>query len=97
ADWVSLVAWAIDTPAVSDAVNAAAPAPVTNAEFSAALGRALRRPSWLPAPAFALRLMFGEMADSILLRGQRVVPSRPVALGFKFEHEILDAALAHAL
>lgn len=96
-DWVSLVIWAMTNAAVIGPINATAPAPVTNAEFSAALGRALGRPSWLPAPAFALRALFGEMADSILLGGQRVRPVRALALGFGFRHETIDAALAHVL
>ena len=72
-------------------------APVTNAEFSAAIGRALRRPSWLPAPAFALRAMFGELATALLLRGQRVVPARAVSLGFTFRYESIDDALGRIL
>lgn len=96
-DWLSLIVWAIDTPTVDGAINAAAPTAVTNAAFSAALGRALARPSWLPAPAFALRAMFGQMATSILLNGQRVAPARALALGFRFRNETLDDALANAL
>lgn len=96
-DWVALVEWVIDTPAVAGAINASAPSPVTNAEFSAAIGRALRRPSWLRAPAFALRAMLGEMAEALLLRGQRVVPARAVAAGFVFQHASIDEALAHVL
>ncbi len=96
-DWVALVEWVIDAPAVAGAINASAPSPVTNAEFSAAIGRALRRPSWLRAPAFALRAMLGEMAEALLLRGQRVVPARAVAEGFVFQHASIDEALAHVL
>lgn len=96
-DWVSLVMWAMTTDTVSGPINATAPVPVTNAELSAALGRALQRPNWLPAPAFALRALFGEMATSILLGGQRVHPARATALGFRFQHDTIDAALAHVL
>lgn len=96
-DWVALVEWAIATTTISGAINASAPAPVTNAEFSAAIGRALRRPSWLPAPAFALRAMFGELATALLLRGQRVVPARAVSLGFTFRYESIDDALGRIL
>src|SRR5262249_27447231 len=60
-DWVALVQWAIATSSVTGAVNVTAPAPVTNAEFARALGRALHRPAFMPAPAFALRLLLGEM------------------------------------
>jgi uncharacterized protein (TIGR01777 family) len=93
-DWVSLAVWAIETGQVAGAVNATAPEPVTNAEFSVALGRALRRPSWLPAPAMALKLLFGEMADAALLGGQRVRPAVALAHGFVFRHRTINDALA---
>lgn len=92
-DWVDLVCWALRTPSVSGAVNATAPTPVTNAEFARALGRALHRPAFLPAPAFALRLLLGEMADGLLLSGQRAVPAKAEALGFSFTHTDVGAAL----
>jgi uncharacterized protein len=93
-DWVDLVRWVIHTPAAAGPINATAPNPVTNAEFSRELGRALRRPSWLPAPDLALRLVLGEMADALILSGQRVVPARATALGFRFAYPDLPAALA---
>ncbi|HUF46507.1 MAG TPA: TIGR01777 family oxidoreductase [Vicinamibacterales bacterium] len=93
-DWVSLVLWAIDTPAVSGPVNGTAPNPVTNAEFSKALGREMGRPSWLPVPGFALRILVGEFADDGLLKGQRVVPKRTQELGFTFRHPDIGPALA---
>ena len=71
ADWINLVCWVLRSPAATGPINATAPAPVTNAEFARALGRALHRPAFMPAPAFALRLMLGEMADALLLSGQR--------------------------
>jgi len=74
-------------------INATAPNPVTNAEFSHELARALRRPSWLTAPAFALRLALGELADTLLLNGQRVVPARATALGVRFTYAELRPAL----
>ena len=83
-DWVEIVRWALLTSSVSGPLNATAPNPVTNAEFSSALGSALRRPSWLPAPGFALRLVLGEMADALLLSGQRILPAKANALGFRF-------------
>jgi uncharacterized protein (TIGR01777 family) len=95
-DWVALVTWAIATPAAHGPINATAARPVTNAEFSATLGRVLRRPALLPVPAFVLRVLFGEMADAILL-GQRVVPVKAQALGFTFEHNDLEHAISHAL
>ena len=93
-DWIDLVRWALATSSVpSGPLNGTAPAPATNAEFSKALGHALGRPSWLPAPAFALRLALGEMADELLLGGQRVLPSRPLELGFQFKFPKIDHAL----
>jgi NAD dependent epimerase/dehydratase family enzyme len=77
-------------------VNAAAPEPVTNAEFSRALGRALRRPAVLPVPAAALRLLYGDMAE-IVTGGQRAVPRRALEQGYRFEHPDLDEALRDAL
>ncbi len=96
-DWIKIVAWAMANPGVSGTVNATAPTPVTNAEFSAALGRALRRPSWLRVPAFALRAALGEIAEVGLLRGQRVLPRRTQALGFRFDYPAIDEALANLL
>jgi hypothetical protein len=92
-DWLAVILWALQTPAATGVVNATAPGPVTNAEFSAALGRALRRPSWLAVPAFALRLLVGEVADAALLTGQRVVPRRTQELGFTFRYPTIAEAL----
>jgi NAD dependent epimerase/dehydratase family enzyme len=66
---------------------------VSNREFAAALGRALKRPAFLPAPAFALRLALGEMADALILGGQRVLPTKALALGFEFRYPRVDEAL----
>jgi uncharacterized protein (TIGR01777 family) len=93
-DWVALVQWAIATPAVSGAINASAPHPVTNAEFAHALGRAMHRPSFMPAPGFALRLLLGEMADGLLLSGQNAVPAVAERAGFAFRYPRVDEALA---
>jgi uncharacterized protein (TIGR01777 family) len=77
-------------------VNGSAPEPVTNEEFSKALGRALHRPAVTPVPAFALRALYGDMA-SIVTEGQRAVPKRALELGFQFHHPHLDAALREVL
>jgi uncharacterized protein (TIGR01777 family) len=95
-DWIDLVRWAIQTPDLSGALNATAPHPVTSADFARALGRAMHRPALMPAPAFALRLMLGEMADALLLSGQRAVPSRAERGGFTFTYRTVDDAL-HAI
>lgn len=96
-DWVRLVSWIVATEGARGPVNATSPSPVTNAEFSKALGRALKRPSLLPAPAFALRLALGEMADALLLSGQRALPVRATDLGFSFRYSDIDEALGSVL
>jgi uncharacterized protein (TIGR01777 family) len=92
-DWVAMVRWALITDAVTGPLNLTAPEPVTNAEFARALGRAMHRPSILPTPAFALRLALGEMADAMILSGQRVIPEKAQALGFRFRYSRLAEAL----
>ncbi len=92
-DWVALVRLLVTSPAAAGPVNASAPNPVTNAEFTRLLGRALHRPTILPAPAFALRLALGEMADALLLTGQRAVPAAADRLGYRFTYPDLAAAL----
>ena len=92
-DLIEMIRWIIDTPGVSGPVNATAPHPVTNREFARALGRAIRRPSLVPAPAFALRLLVGEMADPLLLTGQRVLPGVAQAHGYHFRYPEIDIAM----
>jgi len=92
-DWVAMARWAIASRDVEGALNVTAPSPVTNREFATALGHSLGRPALLPAPAFALRLVLGEMADALILGGQRVLPSKALRLGFEFQYPQLDAAL----
>ncbi len=95
-DIVGIYLAAIGDATWSGPVNASAPEPVTNREFSKALGRALHRPAVAPVPALALRLLYGEMAE-IVTEGQRAVPERALALGYGFLHPELDEALAAAL
>jgi uncharacterized protein (TIGR01777 family) len=78
-------------------VNAAAPNPVTNAEFTATLARVLRRPAVLHVPAFALRLVLGEFADEMLFTSIRVRPARLLETGYRFRFPELEAALRHTL
>jgi uncharacterized protein (TIGR01777 family) len=80
----------------SGAYNGSAPEPVTNRDFSKALGRALHRPALAPVPRIALRVLYGEM-EQIVTTGQRAVPSRPLALGHAYAHPQLDQALRSAL
>lgn len=93
ADVVAICQWLLGHPRASGAYNASAPNPVTNAEFTRALGRALGRPTVLPMPTAALKLLFGEMSD-LLLVSDRMVPKRLLAEGFEFRYPDLDQALA---
>lgn len=96
-DWVEMVCWSLATSAVTGPLNATAPNPVTNREFATTLGRVLRRPGFVPTPAFVLRLALGEMADAMLLSGQRILPAKAQALGFQFRYAQLEDALRAAL
>ncbi|MFN2480898.1 MAG: TIGR01777 family oxidoreductase [Pyrinomonadaceae bacterium] len=97
ADVIDVVHSALANEQLSGAVNVVAPGAVTNAEFTKTLGRVLSRPTFLPAPAFGLRLAFGEMADALLLASARVEPERLRAAGYTFKHPQLEGALRHAL
>lgn len=90
-DWIEIVRWIVVTPSVTGPVNATAPHPVTNRQFARALGRAMRRPSLLPVPGFALKLAVGEFAES-LLTGQRVIPARAENEGYHFRYPDLQQA-----
>jgi uncharacterized protein len=92
-DWVGMVIWAMENTTVAGPLNLTAPAPVRNVDFARALGQALKRPSLLPAPAFALRLAVGELADTALLSSQRVIPAVAAAGGFTFQHPEVRGAL----
>ncbi len=95
-DHVALIQFALDEPAARGPLNAVSPGVVRNAEFSRALGRALRRPAILPVPPLALRLRFGPVAD-VLTSSQRVVPEATLRLGFAFRHTEIEPALRAAL
>jgi uncharacterized protein len=82
---------------IAGAVNLCAPNPVTCTQFTDALGKALHRPTILPAPAFAIRALYGEMGDNVLLRGRRALPARLLDAGFEFSLPTIDAALAREL
>jgi uncharacterized protein (TIGR01777 family) len=86
----------VDDPRASGPVNLTAPNPATNAELSRALGRVLHRPTVLPVPGFALKLLYGEMAATVLT-GQRAVPTRLLELGYRFEYSQVEPALRKAL
>ena len=95
-DWVAIVRWALEANHVTGPLNLAAPAPVTNREFAQTLGRILKRPAFIPAPALPLRLVLGEMAD-VLLFSQRVIPAKSQAMGFRFRYPAVEPALVAAM
>jgi len=95
-DLVGILTAALEDDRWTGPANATAPEPVSNREFSRALGRALHRPSLLPVPGAALRLLYGEMAE-IVTTGARVVPAKALVLGYEFRHPRLDEALQSAL
>jgi uncharacterized protein (TIGR01777 family) len=96
-DLVRAILFALGCERLRGAALATSPTPVTNRAFGKALGRALRRPAVLPAPAFALRLLLGEMAQALLLSSQRCQPKALAAAGFVYEHQELDGALRAVL
>jgi uncharacterized protein (TIGR01777 family) len=97
-DVLRMIEWSIVQSSVRGTYNVTAPDPATNRDFAHALGHVLHRPAILPTPTFALRLMLGsEMANEMLLGGQRVMPKRAIEEGFAFAYPELDGALAHAL
>jgi uncharacterized protein (TIGR01777 family) len=96
-DLVRLIAHIIARPELSGAINATAPMPVQNATFAAALARALHRPAVLRVPAALLRRLAGDLADELLLGGQRVVPEKALASGFVYRHRTLEGALSAIL
>jgi len=97
AEAVSVVRFALENESLRGPVNTVSPNPARYREFTAALARALHRPAIFPAPAFALRLALGVMADALLLVSQRVVPWKLSALGYEFIHPELAGALAAVL
>jgi uncharacterized protein len=101
--WIALddvargIKFALANDSIRGPVNFVAPNPVMNAEFTKTLGKVLSRPTLFPIPAFGLRLLFGEMADALLLSSQRVEASRLSAAGYRFQFSQLRVALNHAL
>jgi hypothetical protein len=96
-DAVAAIFFALQTPYLAGPVNVTAPNPVTNAEFTRRLARQLHRPAIFAAPAFALRLALGELADEALLSSARALPAKITAAGFQFTHPTIDLGLAAAL
>jgi len=92
-DAVGILRFAIENATVRGAINVVSPQPLQNEEFTRALAKAMHRPALFPAPAFALRLALGEMANALLLSSQRVAPRLLEKLGYRFLHRDLSAAL----
>jgi uncharacterized protein len=96
-DLVGAIEHALEKNSLSGPVNAVSPHPVTNLEFTKTLGRVLSRPTIFPMPAFAVRLMFGEMGEDLLLASARVEPARLAGSGYVFRYPVLEGALRHVL
>jgi hypothetical protein len=96
ADEIAAIAFLIENPQAQGAFNLAAPQPVNSATFSKTLGRVMKRPSWLPVPGFAMKAALGEVS-TVVLDGQRVLPTRLQALGFEFQFPELEPALRNLL
>lgn len=96
-DLVRLITFCIDNQQLVGPVNGVAPEPVTNANFTRSLGQALRRPTLLPMPRWVLRVLFGEMAEALMLASQRILPQVAIRHGFTFEYPHLDQALNNIL
>ena len=95
-DQVRAIRFLIDDPDASGVFNVCAPNPLTNADLSHVIGRVMRRPSFMPTPAFAMRLLLGEKA-TLVLDGQRQMPKRLQQMGFQFRFPDVDAALRDLL
>lgn len=96
-DVVGAFRHALENEAVRGAVNVVSPHPATNRDFTKSLGKALHRPTIFPMPAFAAKLVFGEMADELFLSSARVQPARLLETGYQFQHPDLETAFKHLL
>jgi uncharacterized protein (TIGR01777 family) len=96
-DVVGIYRWALESEQVRGPLNAVGPELLDNRQFSTLLGRVLGRPSWAPVPGFALKLLLGEMAEPLLLQGQKVQPARTEQLGYQFRYQTAEAALRNLL
>jgi hypothetical protein len=93
-DVVGAIRFALERAELKGPVNVTAPQPARNGDFSRTLGKVLKRPAFLPAPGFALKIVFGEMADALLLEGQKVLPRALAKAGYAFKFSELEPALA---
>lgn len=96
-DLIGVIHFALENDELKGPINTVAPEMVTNEEFTKTLGKVLNRPTILPIPEFAIKLLFGEMGETLLLQGQRMEPKRLQDAGFEFQFPNLESALKHAL
>lgn len=96
-DEVAIIRYLIENPGLSGSVNLVAPNPVTNKQFTKILGKVIKRPTLLPMPKFAAHLMFGEMADALLLASTKVYPNKLLQSGFEFKYPTLEPTLRSIL
>ena len=96
-DLVRVIIHCLADESLSGPVNAVSPQPVTNLQFTQALGRALHRPTWFPMPAPVAHIVFGKMGDSLILASTRVQPGKLNECGFSFQHATLEDALQHLI
>jgi uncharacterized protein (TIGR01777 family) len=96
-DMIGVIHFALENDDLKGAVNTVSPNPATNEEFTKTLGKVISRPTILPIPEFAIKLLFGEMGETLLLQGQRMQPKRLEEAGFRFKYPNLEDALKHAI
>ncbi|HSK72995.1 MAG TPA: TIGR01777 family oxidoreductase, partial [Pyrinomonadaceae bacterium] len=96
-DLIRIFHFALENAELSGTVNAVAPNPVTNEEFTKTFGKVLHRPTILPIPAFGIKLLFGEMGETLLLEGARILPEKLIKAGFEFQFADLEKAMQHVL
>jgi hypothetical protein len=93
-DWIAAAEFLLERKEIAGPVNVSSPNPVTNAEFTRALGSALGRPAFMPVPSLAIKLLFGaELAEEMIFGSQRVIPKRLQDAGFEFSDPELETAL----
>jgi uncharacterized protein (TIGR01777 family) len=96
-DLINVILFALENNNLRGAVNTISPGIVTNGEFTKALGKVINRPTILPIPEFAIKLLYGEMGETLLLQGQRMIPQKLRDAGFEFQYPDLEGALRHVL
>ncbi len=96
-DLISLIHFALENSELNGVINATAPNPVTNEEFTKTFGKVISRPTILPIPAFGIKLLFGEMGERLLLEGCRVIPKKAQDAGFEFQFVNLEDAIKQVL